>query len=196
VGTKRPCLDTGYYGTFNLPHVRLVDLQRQPITSISETGIDTTGESFDVDAIVYATGFDAVTGALVAVDIEGRDGRTLCEHWSAGPSTYLGLMSEGFPNLFMITGPGSPSVLANMAVAIEQHAEFVTDYLEVLRAEGLEVIEPTPVAEAGRNQHVADTSAVPIPRRTSGSPCFVPSDWRRITGLHCAVYHQGRATPR
>ena len=162
VGTKRPCLDTGYYATFNLPHVRLVDLQRQPISSITESGIATTDESFDVDAIVYATGFDAVTGALVAVDIEGREGRTLREHWSDGPSTYLGLMSEGFPNLFMITGPGSPSVLANMAVAIEQHVEFVTDCLASLRDEGLETIEPTPVAEAGWNRHVADTAAITL----------------------------------
>jgi cation diffusion facilitator CzcD-associated flavoprotein CzcO/acetyl esterase/lipase len=162
VGTKRPCLDTDYYATFNLPHVRLVDLRRQPIAGITETGIDTTDESFDVDAIVYATGFDAVTGALVAVDIAGRDGRTLREHWAAGPSTYLGLMTEGFPNLFMITGPGSPSVLANMAVAIEQHVEFVTDCLETLRAEGLETIEPTPAAEAGWNRHVADTAGITL----------------------------------
>ena len=162
VGTKRPCLDTDYYATFNLPHVRLVDLQRQPITGITETGIDTADESFPVDAIVYATGFDAMTGALVGVDITGRDGRTLRDHWSAGPSTYLGLMSEGFPNLFMITGPGSPSVLANMAVAIEQHVEFVTDALADLRAAGYDTIEPTPRAEAGWNQHVADCAAITL----------------------------------
>jgi len=162
VGTKRPCLDTDYYATFNLPHVRLVDLRRQPITSITETGIDTADESFPVDAIVYATGFDAMTGALVGVDITGRDGLTLRDHWSAGPSTYLGLMSEGFPNLFMITGPGSPSVLANMAVAIEQHVEFVTDALADLRAAGYDTIEPTPRAEAGWNQHVADCAAITL----------------------------------
>jgi len=162
VGTKRPCLDTDYYATFNLPHVRLVDLQRQPITGITETGIDTADESFEVDAIVYATGFDAMTGALVAVDITGRGGRTLRQHWAAGPSTYLGLMSEGFPNLFTITGPGSPSVLANMAVAIEQHVELVTDTLADLRADDLLTIEPTPLAEAGWNQHVADCAAITL----------------------------------
>ena len=162
LGTKRPCLDTDYYATFNLPNVRLVDLRRQPITSVTETGIDTTDESFDVDAIVYATGFDAMTGALGAVDITGREGRNLRDHWSAGPSTYLGLMSVGFPNLFMITGPGSPSVLANMAVAIEQHVEFVTDALADLRADGLETIEPTPRAEAGWDQHVADCAAITL----------------------------------
>ena len=162
VGTKRPCLDTDYYATFNCTNVRLVDLQRQPLTTITETGIDTADESFDVDAIVYATGFDAMTGALVAVDVTGRDGHTLRDHWSAGPSTYLGLMSEGFPNLFMITGPGSPSVLANMAVAIEQHVEFVTDALADLRAQGLETIEPTSLAETGWNRHVADCAAITL----------------------------------
>jgi len=166
VATKRPCLDTDYYATFNLPHVRLVDLRRQPITTITGSGVETAGETFEVDAIVYATGFDAMTGALASVDIVGRDGRTLRDHWADGPSTYLGLMSEGFPNLFMITGPGSPSVLANMAVAIEQHVEFVTDALEMLRDRDLETIEPTALAEAGWNQHVADTVAITLLPRT------------------------------
>jgi cation diffusion facilitator CzcD-associated flavoprotein CzcO/acetyl esterase/lipase len=162
VGTKRPCLDTGYFATFNLPHVRLVDLKQQPIATITETGVDTTEESFEFDAIVYATGFDAMTGAIVAVDITGRDGRSLRGKWAQGPSTYLGLMSVGFPNLFTITGPGSPSVLSNMAVSIEQHVEFVTDCLVEMRDRGFETIEPTPVAEAGWDSHVEDCAAITL----------------------------------
>ena len=162
VGTKRPCLDTDYFATFNLPHVRLVDLKHEPISTITESGIDTVAESFEFDAIVFATGFDAMTGAIVAVDITGRDGLTLREKWALGPSTYLGLMSVGFPNLFTITGPGSPSVLSNMAVSIEQHVEFVTDVLVDMRHQGFDTIEPTPVAEAGWNQHVADSAAITL----------------------------------
>jgi cation diffusion facilitator CzcD-associated flavoprotein CzcO len=117
-GTKRPCLDTGYFETYNLPHVRLVDLRKQPIVSITEDGIETAGESFGFDAIVYATGFDAMTGALVAADVAGRDGLTLKEKWAAGPSTYLGLMTAGFPNSLCSPGLG-PSVLSNMTVSID-----------------------------------------------------------------------------
>ena len=162
IGSKRCCLDSGYYETFNLPHVRLVDLRTTPIASITETGIDTVEESMEFDAIVYATGFDAMTGALVAVDITGRDGVTLKEKWADGPSTYLGLTTTGFPNLFMLTGPGSPSVLSNMAVSIEQHVEWVADCLTRLRDEGFEVIEPTPLAESGWDQHVADGAALTL----------------------------------
>ena len=158
-GTKRPCLDTGYFETYNLPHVRLVDLRTQPIISVTEAGIDTAGESFDFDAIVYATGFDAMTGALTAVDAIGRDGVSLKEKWATGPSTYLGLMTAGFPNLFMITGPGSPSVLSNMTVSIEQHVDWIADCLSHLTAEGLDTIEPTALAESGWDQHVRDCGA-------------------------------------
>jgi cation diffusion facilitator CzcD-associated flavoprotein CzcO/acetyl esterase/lipase len=160
-GTKRPCLDTGYFQTYNLPHVRLVDLRQQPITSITETGIDIAGESLEFDAIVYATGFDAMTGALVAVDVTSGD-LTLKEKWAAGPSTYLGLMTAGFPNFFMITGPGSPSVLSNMAVSIEQHVDWVADCLSAMRDGGLETIEPTPLAEAAWNEHVQDWGAITL----------------------------------
>jgi cation diffusion facilitator CzcD-associated flavoprotein CzcO/acetyl esterase/lipase len=161
-GTKRPCLDTGYYATFNQPHVRLVNLRKEPITTITETGIETTEESFEFDVIVYATGFDAMTGALVGVDITGRDGLTLKEKWEHGPLTYLGLMTVGFPNLFMITGPGSPSVLSNMAVSIEQHVDWIADRLDYLRAHGYERIEPTPTAEAGWVQHVNDCGNITL----------------------------------
>src|SRR5437870_2747715 len=137
-GTKRPCLDSGYFETYNLLHVRLVDLRSQPVISITEHGIDTARESFGFDVIVYATGFDAMTGALTGVDVTGRDGLSLKEKWVAGPSTYLGLMTTGFPNFFMLTGPGSPSVLSNMTVSIEQHVDWVAGCLENMRDEGLE----------------------------------------------------------
>ena len=162
IGTKRACLDTGYYETFNLPHVRLVDLRKHPIATITETGIDTVDESMEFDAIVYATGFDAMTGALVAVDITGRDGLTLKEKWADGPSTYLGLTTGGFPNFFTITGPGSPSVLSNMAVSIEQHVDWVTECISAMDAQGFDTIEPTATAEAGWNQHVQDCAAITL----------------------------------
>jgi cation diffusion facilitator CzcD-associated flavoprotein CzcO/acetyl esterase/lipase len=161
-GTKRPCLDTGYFETFNLPHVRLVDLRAQPIVSITEDGIETADESFGFDAIVYATGFDAMTGALVAADITGRDDVPLGEKWAAGPSTYLGLMTTGFPNLFMLTAPGSPSVLSNMAVSIEQHVDWVAGCLRDMREAGFETIEPTALAESGWDQHVQDCAAITL----------------------------------
>src|SRR5262249_9394955 len=116
-GTKRPCLDTSYFETFNRPHVRLVDLRKDPIRTVTETGITTATRTLKFDAIVFATGFDAMTGAIVAVDITGRDGTSLAAKWSDGPRTYLGLTTAGFPNLFLVTGPGSPSVLSNMVVS-------------------------------------------------------------------------------
>ncbi|MDZ7674513.1 MAG: alpha/beta hydrolase fold domain-containing protein [Acidimicrobiales bacterium] len=153
IGTKRPCLDTDYFATFNRPNVSLVDLKKTPIEAITETGIATVGsegggEDFEFDAIVYATGFDAMTGAIVNVDITGRDGVTLADEWARGPETYLGLMSARFPNLYMITGPGSPSVLSNMMVSIEQHVDWIADALDHLRSEGLDVIEPTETAQS------------------------------------------------
>ena len=167
-GTKRPCLDTDYFETFNRDHVRLVDLRAQPITSITEDGIEFGDEAQEFDAIVYATGFDAMTGALVAVDIEGRQGLTLKEKWAEGPRTYLGLTSVGFPNLFMITGPGSPSVLSNMVVSIEQHVDWIADCLSDLRAQGYTTIEPTPTAEAAWGQHVNDCADITLfPRAAS-----------------------------
>ncbi|MCW8194568.1 alpha/beta hydrolase fold domain-containing protein [Proteobacteria bacterium 005FR1] len=161
-GTKRLCLDTNYFATFNKPNVRLVDLRQTPIATITENGIDTTAESLDFDAIVYATGFDAMTGALVAVDIEGRDGVTLKEKWVNGPTSYLGLTTAGFPNFFTITGPGSPSVLSNMMVSIEQHVDWLTDTLDYMRAKGFETIEPTATAESGWVQHVNDCADITL----------------------------------
>ena len=162
VATKRPCLDTNYYATYNLPHVRLVNVRKHPIQQITETGIETADESFTLDAIVFATGFDAVTGAITAVDIRGRNDLALKDKWSNGPQTYLGLTTVGFPNLFFITGPGSPSVLTNMVVSIEQHADWVLDCLGHLSGSGLDVIEPTETAEAGWTQHVNDCADITL----------------------------------
>jgi cation diffusion facilitator CzcD-associated flavoprotein CzcO/acetyl esterase/lipase len=167
-GTKRPCIDTSYYETFNLPHVHLVDLRNDPIRTITETGIDTATRSFTFDAIVFATGFDAMTGALVAVDVRGRDGAALADAWRDGPRTYLGLMTTGFPNFFTITGPGSPSVLSNMVVSIEQHVDWVGACLAHMRERLLDTIEPTPVAQAGWVQHVNDCADITLfPRANS-----------------------------
>jgi len=168
IGTKRLCVDSNYYDTFNLSHVRLVDLRTQPLATITETGIDVAGESLTFDAIVFATGFDAMTGAIVAVDITGREGLTLKDKWSHGPRTYLGLTMAGFPNLFAVTGPGSPSVLSNMVVSIEQHVDWIAGCLEHMRREGLAVIEATEAAEAGWVQHVNDFGDITLfPRANS-----------------------------
>jgi acetyl esterase/lipase len=161
-GTKRPCLDTGYYATFNRPNVRPVDLRSRPIETITETGIALGDEAMDFDAIVYATGFDAMTGAIVAVEVTGRDGVTLKQKWAHRPTTSLGLMSVGFPNFFTITGPGSPSVLSNMMMSIEQHVDCVADCLAHLRSEGLTTIEPTAAAEAGWVTHVNDCANITL----------------------------------
>jgi cation diffusion facilitator CzcD-associated flavoprotein CzcO/acetyl esterase/lipase len=162
IGTKRPCLDTDYYATYNLPHVRLVDVRKHPIRHVTHAGIDTVDESFEFDAIVFATGFDAMTGAIAAVDIAGRGGLRLTDTWAQGPQTYLGLTCAGFPNLFLITGPGSPSVLSNMVVAIEQHVDWVLDCLTDLRVRGFDVVEATEAAEAGWMQHVKDCAAITL----------------------------------
>ncbi|MBI2694141.1 flavin-containing monooxygenase [Mycobacterium nebraskense] len=162
IGTKRPCLDTNYYATYNLPHVRLVNVRKHPIRQVTETGIDTADESCTFDAIVFATGFDAVTGAITAVDFRGRNDLSLKDKWANGPQTYLGLTTVGFPNLFFITGPGSPSVLSNMAVSIETHADWVLDCLGYLSAGGFDVIEPTEMAEAGWTQHVNDCADITL----------------------------------
>ena len=154
IGTKRICVDTNYFETFNRDNVTLVDVRDAPIEEITETGLVTDGRRFEFDAIVFATGFDAMTGTLLKMDIQGRGGLTLGKKWEAGPRTYLGLMSEGFPNMFMITGPGSPSVLSNMMVSLQQHVDWVVDSLEYLRSGGLDAIEPLREAEDEWVEHV------------------------------------------
>ncbi|MDA1326863.1 MAG: NAD(P)/FAD-dependent oxidoreductase [Proteobacteria bacterium] len=147
IGTKRLCVDTDYYHTYNRENVELVDVSGSPIERITADGLVANGRDFRFDSIVFATGFDAMTGTLFKVDIRGRDGLALKDKWHAGPRTYLGLMSESFPNLFTITGPGSPSVKGNMATSMEQHVDFVTDCLIHMREHGLELMEPELEAE-------------------------------------------------
>ena len=158
IGTKRICVDTDYYETFNRPNVTLVDVRDAPIEAITPNGVRTRHGEVVVDAIVFATGFDAMTGALTRVDIRGRDGLGLAEKWAEGPRTYLGLMTAGFPNLFMITGPGSPSVLSNMIVSIEQHVDWLTGCIAHLRARGLDTIEATREAEDNWVHHVNEVA--------------------------------------
>ena len=143
IGCKRLCVDTGYFATFNRDNVELVDVSTEPVSEITAQGLRVGDREFDFDCIVFATGFDAMTGALLSIDIRGRDGRTLQEAWAEGPRTYLGLNSVGFPNFFTISGPGSPSVLTNMIVSIEQHVNWITDCIEYLRENGHRRIEAT-----------------------------------------------------
>jgi cation diffusion facilitator CzcD-associated flavoprotein CzcO len=157
VGTKRPCLDSGYYETFNKSHVHLVDLRKTPLVEITEKGVRTSAADYEFDALVFATGFDAMTGALTAIDITGRDSVLLRDKWASGPRSYLGLAIAGFPNLFTITGPSSPSVLSNMMVSIEQHVDWITDCIQHLRRTGSERIEATADAEDQWVGHVEET---------------------------------------
>ncbi len=140
---KRPPIDTDYFETFNRDNVALVDVKAEPIERITPRGIRTQGAEYPLDIIVFATGFDGMTGSLLRMDIRGRDGLPLAKTWKAGPRNYLGLQVAGFPNLFTVTGPGSPSVLCNMPVAIEQHVEWITDCIAHMRQHGLKRIEPT-----------------------------------------------------
>ena len=147
IGCKRICLDTDYYATFNRPNVTLVDISDAPIEEITRTGLRTGGKEYEFDTIVFAIGFDAMTGPLLRVDIRGRDGQTLKAKWADGPRTYLGIAIEGFPNLFTISGPSSPSVLTNMIPSIEQHVEWIADCIAHARASGRPCIEATRQAE-------------------------------------------------
>jgi len=162
--SKRPPIDTHYFETFNRANVSLVDLRADPIERVLPNGIKTRDREFALDTIVFATGFDAMTGTLLKIDIEGRAGRTLRQAWKDGPRTYLGLQVEGFPNLFTVTGPGSPSVLTNMPVAIEQHVEWITDCIAALQGRGASSVEASEEAVSDWVLHVnecADATLMP-----------------------------------
>jgi cation diffusion facilitator CzcD-associated flavoprotein CzcO len=159
VACKRPCADTGYFETYNREDVELVDVSGCGIERITPRGVRAGGREVEVDAIVLATGFDAMTGALNAIDIRGRGGKALSEKWAAGPITYLGLGSAGFPNLFIITGPGSPSVLTNMITSIEQHVEWIADCLRYMQQQGHAWVEPTEEAESDWVEHVNEVAS-------------------------------------
>ncbi len=163
--TKRLCVDTDYYEAYNRDNVKLVSLRQTPIEKMTQTSVTTSDAQFELDALVFATGFDGMTGALFAIDIRGRDGVELRKKWADGPRTYLGLGTAGFPNLFTITGPGSPSVLSNMMTSVEQHVEWVSECIGHLDEEGHETIEPTLEAEDAWVDHVnevADGTLFPL----------------------------------
>jgi cyclohexanone monooxygenase len=152
--SKRALIDTDYFDTYNRDNVTLVDIRHSPIQEITPKGIRTEDGEYELDVIVFATGFDAMTGAYFKMDIRGKGGVALKDKWAAGPRTYLGVSTAGFPNMFMITGPGSPSVLSNMPVSIEQHVEWIADTIGNMREEGTETIEADPQAEAEWVEHV------------------------------------------
>ncbi len=160
--TKRPCIDTNYYETYNRENVSLVNLRRTPIETITETGIETSDGAREFDAIVYATGFDAMTGPLLRVDIRGRGGKRLVDAWIDGPRSYLGIAIHGFPNLFTITGPSSPSVLSNMLVSIEQHVDWVSDCIGWMNENGKTAIEPSDAAERDWAEHTAHLAGMTL----------------------------------
>ena len=157
--TKRPPIDSDYFEAYNRDNVALVDVRSDPIKEITPTGIRLeSGAEHELDIIVFATGFDAMTGPLLGLNITGKDGLPLSKAWEAGPRTYLGLQNVGFPNMFTVTGPGSPSVLCNMPVCIEQHVEWITDCIDHLTSNNVEQIEPTPAAVDAWVAHVNDAA--------------------------------------
>lgn len=156
VGTKRPCLEIGYYEAFNRDNVSLVDVRKDPIARTAAQGIvNASGATYDLDAIVFATGYDAVTGALVRMDVRGVDGLSLAEKWSEGPMAYLGLMTAGFPNMFLVLGPTSPSAFTNCVSSIEQHVDWIADLLVDMRERGDDTVEATVAAEDAWSEHAS-----------------------------------------
>ena len=167
LGCKRLVVEVDYFETYNRDNVTLVDLRKGGITEITPTSVRTAQGEVELDVLVLATGFDALTGPLTRIELRGRDGRLLADEWADGPRAYLGLMSEGFPNLFMITGPGSPSVLSNMVVSIEQHVDWLADAIDVHRRAGVTTMEPTRDAQDEWIDHVHEASV--------GTPYTAPS---------------------
>ena len=166
IGTKRLCLDTNYYETYNRPNVSLVDVRSDPIKELTPKGVRlNSGAEYEFDAIAFATGFDAMTGALNEIDIRTSEGEMLRQHWEGGPLTYLGLMVAGFPNMFIVTGPGSPGVKTQMIASIEQHVDWIADAIDHLGKHQLDRIEPTAKAESEWVTHVnevADSTLYPL----------------------------------
>jgi cyclohexanone monooxygenase len=161
-GCKRLCVDTGYFETYNMPHVKLVDVSNTPIERFTARGIEVNGIEYPLDAIICATGFAAMTGSFEKIRISGRNGLTLAEKWRAGPRVYLGVASAGFPNLFTITGPGSPSVLASMIQAIEQHVDWMADCIAYMRDIGAATVEAVEKYEDEWIEHVNEISKVSL----------------------------------
>jgi cyclohexanone monooxygenase len=155
-GTKRLCLDTNYYQTFNRANVELVDIRETPIECITKAGIRTSEKEYPFDLIVFATGFDAVTGPLLALGIEGEGGIKLRDVWKDGPQSYLGLMIAGFPNLFTVNGPSSPGVLANMLQSIEHHIDLIADCIAHMEKNGIARVDAEEAAQVAWAHEVAD----------------------------------------
>jgi cyclohexanone monooxygenase len=162
IGTKRICIDSDYFAAFNRPNVTLVDIKANPIEEILPNRIRTAAKDYEVDALVLATGFDAMTGSVAKINIEGRNRQTLNQKWAEGPRTYLGVMSAGFPNLFIITGPGSPSVLSNMIVSIEQHVDWIADCIGYMRERDLDAMEANKDAEDNWVAHVNEVASATL----------------------------------
>ena len=158
IGSKRLCQHSEYYEIYNRDDVTLVDVRSAPIEEITPNGIRTEAAEYELDCIIFATGFDAMTGTLNRIDIRGRDGQALKEKWADGPSAYLGLATAGFPNLFFVTGPGSPSVLSNVVVSIEQHVEWITRLRRVSPRPDLALAEATESAEQAWMVHVDEVA--------------------------------------
>ena len=159
IGTKRICVDSDYYETYNRPNVKLLDIRQNPIERITANGVQLHDGSFhELDTLVLATGFDAMTGALLSIDVRGASGIALADKWAAGPRSYLGLGVAGFPNFITITGPGSPSVLSNMLVSIEQHVDWTVDCIAYMRSNGYRRIEPLLAAEDQWVDHVNEVA--------------------------------------
>ena len=158
VGSRRIVVGTDYYETYNLPQVELVNLRESPIERVTPTGIVVGGEERPIDMLVFATGFDALTGAILAIDIQGRGGESMKDAWQAGPQTYLGLQVSGFPNLFVVAGPGSPSVMSNLVRSIEQHVDWIGDLLGYMDERGLRSVEPSRAAEREWVRHTAEVA--------------------------------------
>lgn len=159
IGVNRLCLDTDYYEKFNQSNVFLVDTRKEPIQELTPRGIWTTAAHYEFDDIIFATGYDAMTGSLTSIDIVGKHGRTIREDWADGPATYLGVQAHNYPNLFLVTAPGGPSVLANAIITGEQNVDFISDLISWMEAEGLDRIEADPEAQAKWMDHVAEVAA-------------------------------------
>ena len=193
IGTKRLCIDTGYFETFNRSNVRLVDLRATPIETVTQSGLRTTAAAYELDSLVYATGFDAMTGPLLRLNIQGQGGRRLADEWAAGPRSYLGLMVAGFPNLFTVTGPGSPSVLSNMIVSIEQHVDWIAGCLQHMQAAGLTMIEADEAAQDAWVAHVNEVAHRTLypPRQLLVHGRQRP---RQAAGVHAVSGRRGRVS--
>jgi cation diffusion facilitator CzcD-associated flavoprotein CzcO len=183
IGSRRLCLDTDYFASFNRPNVTLVDVAADPIERITASGIATRDHAYDVDLIVFALGFHAFTGAWDRIDIRNEKGKHPTDDWKQGPKTLLGLMTEGFPNFFFLTGPGSPSVLANLFLMNEYHADWVADMIAYMDRKGLSTVEPGEEAQSAWTAHVAEVASPMLRRRVTnymvqrtddGEEVFIP----------------------